>query len=603
MKKLFYVIILCCLAFPYTAHAEEINSISKTDSAFFHAIYQKDISYTADSDSIICEKRQLILIADSILKNKDGIGIILKDTSLFQFGLRHDTFVFCLKNINVAYWDTVDSPMVAIQYIQQKSGDTLLYSVPLSIKENKSYALQPTLIQTLFSPKWMWWTIGGICVIVLLIAGGIVLFLFLKKKNEKDSLIKSDTKNDHPIDDGKSGDDDKSGDDKSGDDDSSDDNIDKGGYNKEIKRLNGIIADLKEKQKTIKEEVEADAQKTLDEAQQKWNQEKEKLQKAEEEKLARKEKEIENIKAESNKELLKKEEKISKLKNEIDELEKKVKSIRDEVSNEKQKEIDALDEKLRSTKKDLTSTSEELRTTKSTLEKTEGQLSNANSQIEYLQESQRQYAEKITFAPYAEAYSNQIKELFDIEHNINEGVIKLSKKGLEDPYHLFKATHRFKTGLAEIDMEKFQVEVEMAAKKQMTFTGNGIAHLATLKGDELEKQVRMYFVLNYLAKYISALQIYNESLIGLEKLMDDVKDADVAQFIQARKQLESLYEAMKIKVICPHLFDSIGNNMDLRVEQVDAGFDSGDILEIMNCLVYAVDGQKPTDKIFVKAQQ
>lgn len=597
MKKLFYVTIFCSLVLPRIAHAEETDTIAKTDSAFFHAIYQKDISYAADSDSIISEKRQLILIADTILNSKDSIGIILEDTSLFQLGLKRDTFVFCLKNINVVHWDTVDSPMVAIRYIQQESSDTLLYSVPLSIKENKSYALQPTLIQTLFSPKWMWWTIGGICVIVLLIAGGIVLFFRLKKKKEKDPKpIEHSGENDTPI-----------GNPTTDDDNDDNDVIGTGSDNNEIKRLNDRIKKLEnEKTQLIDshnkaiEELKADAKKTLDDAQKAWDDEKKQLQKDEQ---AKKTKEIDNIKADYQKQLDKKDKDINNIKDELKAEKEKVKTIRDEVTAEKKKEIDGLNEKLNTANEDLRTTKKELTSTKNTLEDTQKDLSNANSQIEYLQESQRQYAEKITFVPYAEAYSNQIKKLFDIEHSISEGVIKLSKKGLEDPYHLFKATHRFKTGLAEIDMEKFQVEVEMAAKKQMTFTGNGIAHLATLKGDELAKQVRLYFVLNYLSKYIGALQIYNESLIGLEKLMNDVNAADVAQFVQARQQLESLYAEMQIKVICPHLFDSIGNNMDLRVEQIDAGYDSGDILEIMNCLVYAVDGQKPTDKIFVKAQQ
>ena len=597
MKKLFYVTILCSLVLPYIAHAEGTDTIAKTDSAIFHAIYQKDISYAADSDSIISEKRQLILIADTILNNKDSIGIILEDTSLFQLGLKRDTFVFCLKNINVVHWDTIDSPIVAIRYIQQESSDTLLYSLPLSIKENKSYFPQPTLIQTLFSPKWQWWTIGGICVIVLLIAGGIVLFFWLKKKKEKDPKpIEHSGENDTPISNPTT-------------DDDNDDNdvIGTGSDNNEIKRLNDRIKKLEnEKTQLIDshnkaiEDLKADAKKTLDDAQKAWNDEKKQLQKDEQ---AKKTKEIDNIKADYQKQLDKKDKDINNIKDELKAEKEKVKTIRDEVIAEKKKEIDSLNEKLNIANEDLRTTKTNLSSTKVTLEETKENLSNAKSQIEYLQESQRQYAEKITFVPYAEAYSNQIKKLFDIEHSISEGVIKLSKKGLEDPYHLFKATHRFKTGLAEIDMEKFQVEVEMAAKKQMTFTGNGIAHLATLKGDELAKQIRLYFVLNYLSKYIGALQIYNESLIGLEKLMNDVNAADVTQFVQARQQLESLYAEMQIKVICPHLFDSIGNNMDLRVEQIDAGYDSGDILEIMNCLVYAVDGQKPTDKIFVKAQQ
>ena len=301
MKKLFYVTIFCSLVLPRIAHAEETDTIAKTDSAFFHAIYQKDISYAADSDSIISEKRQLILIADTILNNKDSIGIILEDTSLFQLGLKRDTFVFCLKNINVVHWDTIDSPIVAIRYIQQESCDTLLCSLPLFIKENKSYSPQPTLIQTLFSPKWMWWTIGGICVIVLLIAGGIVLFFWLKKKKEKDPKpIEHSGENDNQI--GNPIDDENS---NNGNNDDID-ITDIGSDNKEIKRLKGIIETLKSEKalhnKAI-EDIKVDAQKTLNEAQKAWDKEKESIQKAEQEKLAKKDNEIAGVKNDYQKQL------------------------------------------------------------------------------------------------------------------------------------------------------------------------------------------------------------------------------------------------------------------------------------------------------------
>ena len=597
MRKLFRLLCLCCVVLPMTAVAE--GNVVQADSSFFNANYVRTIMYDVDSITIKSELRKLELKADSNLNPTDCIELIINDsTKLFKTGFNSSRVaVFNVDSVDVSAWDTLET--VDVRYIPQKGSDTLLYCVSKTNELNKYYTPQPELsfVEKLFCPKWKWWTIGGLCILVLLIAGGVVLFLYLKKKKEKVPSIDNDTQNDLPIDD------DNSDNDDSGNDNSRDDDIDVGEDNKEIKRLKGIIEKLnnektqliaaqetainklKEDHKKEIEKLEKDAQKILDDAQQRWNQEKEKQEDS------------------KKKELLKKDEKISRLENEIDELEQKVKSIRDEVSKEKEKEIDELKDKLKSTKNELTSTSEELRNTKSTLEKTEGQLSNAKDQIGRLTEAQQQYAEKITFAPYAEAYSNQIIKLFEIEHRINEGVIALSKKGLADPYHLFKASHRFRVGIADIDMEKFQVEVEMAAKKQMTFTGNGIAHLATLSGDELSKQVRMYFVLNYLTKYINALQIYNESLIGLDKLMDDVSSSDVAQFVQIRQQLEKLYDEMKIKVVCPRLFESIGNNMDLRVEQVDAGFDSGDILEIMNCLVYAVDGQKPTDKIFVKAQQ
>lgn len=611
MKKLFYVIVFCCCVLPNTTRAEKIDTIAKTDSAFFRAIYQKDIFYADDSISIISEHRKLVLLVDATLNSKDSIGLILEDTSLFQLGLQCDTLIFFLNNVNVIYWDTIDSPFIAIQYIPNENNDTLLYRLQLSKIENKSYAIKPTIIQTLLSQESMWWTIGGIVLLFLLIIGCAIFTFCMRHKKERkpeqkrvdDSAV--DSANDSTID--GTGDSDHT---ISGDStvDNTDGTVTRDSHpefekTKEISRLKAIIHQYESERSTLKSKIEAEAKEMLDAAQRKWNIEKENIKKEEKDNLAIKDNEIAKIKGDYLGRLNTKETELKVLKEELKAEMNKAKSIREEVIAEKKKEIEGINEKLNTANKNLQIAKADIAATKTKLENAEKNLSNANSQIRYLQESQQQYAEKIALVPYAESYSKLIKKLFDVEHSINEGVIRLSQKGLEDPYHLFKATYRFKAGCAEIDMEKFLVEVEMAANKQMTFTGNGIAHLATLKGDELAKQVRMYFVLNYLSKYIGALQIYNESLIGLEKLMEDVNASDVAQFLQARKQLESLYEAMQIKVICPHLFDSIGNNMDLRVEQVDAGFDSGDILEIMNCLVYAVDGQKPTDKIFVKAQQ
>ena len=575
MKKLFYLLVTCCVLTPYVMMAENRKETELDAISFFQATYLKTCMFSADTASIIEKKWELILQADSALNAKDTIKVLLKDTTLMQLGLQKDSFVFvidsiCHKDVIMEY-DTIDSVFVNIHYLSSTKKDTAIFNVLLKQAEKAIYADAQETQPTSFWKEYKWWLLGSILALLSVGAASVLYLVLLKKRIKHDK-----------------------------DDAYGEENISE---NAEVRHLRKKINQLEEEQRIIKQKVEEDARKILNDAQKEWEVEKAKLHKAVQDKVTKKEREIENLKEEGKKKLERKDREIAALEEELKCAKDKIKTIRDEVIGEKKKDIDDLTNKLETINKDLRATQTELTSTRVNLENTQARLSDANVKIENLTEAQQQYAEKITFAPYAESYSNKILQLFAIEHNLNEEVIKLSKKGLGDPYHLFKASHRFRIGLADVDMEKFQVEVEMAAKKQMTFTGNGIAHLATLSGEQLSKQVRMYFILNYLTKYINALQIYIESLIGLNKLMDDVTMSDIEPFVQANQQLEKLYVEMKINVICPKLFESIGDNMDLRVELIDAGYESGDILEITNCLVYAADEPKPMDKIFVKAQQ
>ncbi len=575
MKKLFYLLVTCWVLTPYVMMAENRKETELDSISFFQATYLKTCMFSADTASIIEKKWELILQADSALNAKDTIKVLLKDTTLMQLGLQKDSFVFvidpiCHKDVIMEY-DTIDSVFVNVHYLSSTKKDTAIFNVLLKQAEKAIYADAQETQPTSFWKEYKWWLLGSILVL-LSVGAASVLYLVLLKKRIKHGK-----------------------DDAYGEENMSE--------NAEVRHLRKKINQLEEEQRIIKQKVEEDARKILNDAQKEWEVEKAKLHKAVQDKVTKKEREIENLKEDGKKKLERKDREIAALEEELKCAKDKIKTIREEVIEEKKKDIDDLTNKLETTNKDLRATQTELTSTRANLENTQARLSDANVKIENLTEAQQQYAEKITFAPYAESYSNKILQLFAIENNLNEEVIKLSKKGLGDPYHLFKASHRFRIGLADVDMEKFQVEVEMAAKKQMTFTGNGIAHLATLSGEQLSKQVRMYFILNYLTKYINALQIYIESLIGLNKLMDDVTMSDIEPFVQANQQLEKLYVEMKINVICPKLFESIGDNMDLRVELIDAGYESGDILEITNCLVYAADEPKPMDKIFVKAQQ
>lgn len=531
------------------------GAIANDSTSFVTATLRKTIICAPDS-SIQSQCTEIILNLDSNMNVSDRIGLIQGDTTFFQSGIDTNQVTFDLDSLCKFHVDSLDSVLTVHYVVPTQRIDSIFN---LSYDKVERYLVLESESKIL---GWIWWVIGGVG-LLLLIATGIFLFFYLKKKKKIANKAENEL---------------LEGQEEEVDQTTSSDNnaVPRGDpfTNKEIERLNKLVNQLKEEKETVKKKAEEEADKNMQKSQKKW-----------EETLAKKNNEI----AELNTKLKKEKETI--------------KNIREEVTKEKQQIIDDLQDSLDQANNDLGMTKKSLSETKNQLQKTQDDLSNANSTIGRLNESQQQYSAKITFAPYAEKYALLIKELFDIETKLTEGVATLSKKDLEDPYHMFKATHLFKERLAEVNMEKFMVEVEMAAEKQMTFTGNGIAHLSTLQGAEQAKQVRVYFVLNYLSKYVEALQIYVESLIGLQKLMEDVSSADVQVFKNIRQQLITLFEKMEIKVICPQLFDSIGNNMDLRVEQVDAGFESGDILEIKTCLVYSIDGQTPTDKIYVKAQQ
>lgn len=549
---------LCCLSIG--------EVVAKDSTSFVAAVLRKNVICVQDS-SMIVREAEIILTLDSNMRRCDHIGLVQGDTTFFLGGVDTNQVGFELDKFPQFCLDSLDS-VLTIRYIVPTQRIDTLFKV---IMKDECVAVESETS----NPKWMWWVIGGVG-LLLLVAGGVFFFLFLKKKKNVTRKADGDSPKDQSEEDANTQT--SKGDNIAESQLPNENNKDR----EEIERLNNLIKQLKANNETEKKsaveaatkKAEEEAEKNMSKAQKKW-----------EEAIAKKDKNI----AELN----------SKLEKEKD----KVKTIRDEVTQEKQQIINNLQDSLDQTNKDLSTTNKSLAETKNQLQKTQNDLSNANSTIERLDESQKQYSTKITFAPYAEKYALLVKKIFELEAKLTEELIVLSKKDLSDPYHMFKATHLFKERLSEIDMEKFMVEVEMAAKKQMTFIGNGIAHLSTLQGAEQAKQVRVYFVLNYLSKYIGALQIYVESLIGLQKLMEDVSSADVQVFKNIRQQLIDLYEQMEIKVVCPQLFDSIGNNMDLRVEQVDAGFESGDILEIKSCLVYSVDGQTPTDKIYVKAQQ
>lgn len=504
------------------------------------------------------------------LKTKEKITINIKDWSATWLQLSNVSF-------------SLDSLVVG--------KDTILASVVLEKDSFKLACLVPVMVEEtrevyLNDVKWwelLWVQICAGILLLIIIATPIVLIIIRKKKKDTPSDPGSQVK------------------DSENEEESNEEESDEEEEKKVDEKKDGPKgADLTPEQLQAKiKELERQKKELTDRLDTAEGEKRRAIEAAVEAKRKELQKDIDRLQQDLEKKNKQLEEKEQKIKEEKE----NARTIEEKTKQKMQPRIDAAEAARDEAKDELRSTQGELRSTQAALDKTERELDTALTKISTLQEAQKQYADNIAFVPYAVEYAASIQKLFDIVASLETGVLNLSKIEMEDPYYLHKAISKYKLGVAEVDMPAFMTEVQMAATKQMTFADNGIARLANLPTNEQNQQVQLYFMLNYLTKYIGAVQIFNESIIGLPRLIDEISDKDVATFVQARQQLSAAYDKLQIKVICPKLFDSIGTNMDLRVEQVDAGFDSGEILEISNCLVYPVNGKKPADKIFVKAQK
>lgn len=293
------------------------------------------------------------------------------------------------------------------------------------------------------------------------------------------------------------------------------------------------------------------------------------------------EKDIENLEQEGKKS----EQKITALKNDLDALRKELNTEKEQA----QKQVEAVRE-------------EEKQNAKNRI--TELQKSHQD-EVERLEAAQKLYTEKIAFVPYAAQYAKDISSLIDTVNEINNSAMELAKADVEDPYLILKAIRIFNLAQSEIDYEDLLLDVSLAAKNDMSFANSGISNLKTVAPDQMFSSLRSYFLSAYLEKYINAAVVYNESLAGLDRLVVGLDSSLTAPFKQYREQLKDCCKRLGIAVISVKLFDTLGDNVDLKATMVD--FDdrlpADSIIAIENCLVYPEGGRRPTEKIFVKAQK
>ena len=278
------------------------------------------------------------------------------------------------------------------------------------------------------------------------------------------------------------------------------------------------------------------------------------------------------------------------------------------ISDKLQAEFDREKKTLEKAKQDavaqLDRTNADLMRTKQSLQQTAQELANSQNSVRLLEAAQQKYTSVLTYVPFAEDYSKRVLALLKVADQLNASSTKLLENdSVEDPYHIMKSLARYTKSLTNIDMPQLYTEIKMITSGTMVLNGTSLAtYNQNSDQSQLENSLRIYFLDTYLAKFIEAVFILNESCIGLAKLVEGLSPADVEPFVGYRKALKDCVSQLGIEVEIPYLFDKVGNKIDLQVTLIDAGFSTGDILEIENCFVYLKGGHRPESKVRVKAQ-
>ncbi|MBE6267403.1 MAG: hypothetical protein E7092_00170 [Bacteroidales bacterium] len=274
--------------------------------------------------------------------------------------------------------------------------------------------------------------------------------------------------------------------------------------------------------------------------------------------------------------------------------------------------IKSIDEKLDAPKK-LKETEAALEKTKKDLESSNkkntelsSDLSVAKENIRTLEKAQEVFSSRITYVPFAEEYCKKIQKLISVADQISKEANALySSSSIDDPWHIMKAITKYSVAICGIDIEQFYTEVRMIGSGQVVLNGTMLCQYN--KGtdeNELKNSTKNYFFSTYLSRYIDALVVFNETLIGMDRLVNGISKSDVAKFVQFRDRINEILSSIEITVNSVKLFEPVGQKLYLQAESGSYGnFESGTIVEVENCVVYLTGSTAPSTKIRVKVQE
>lgn len=281
--------------------------------------------------------------------------------------------------------------------------------------------------------------------------------------------------------------------------------------------------------------------------------------------------------------------------------EKKADATEKRVTEKFRKQIEDLNKDINTKKQNIDNLDQLLKRTEDKLKKTETDLNVAKDENVRKDQALERFTKTITDDAPAVGYTEKVEQLLAIGEAVEKVAIKLSMADGIDDYLVNKFITRFRKAVGDVDMTTLLTDVRNTTKAQFVYKDSTLASLNQKDSRTYEESLRQYFFGTYLKKYVDALVVFNETMIGMQYLVEGVEKNDVAAFEKFRSQIDNALKDLRIVAHCVRIMDSSSDDLSLEVIPRDLEFDCprGAICQINNSIVYLDGAKKPNEKITV----
>lgn len=294
-------------------------------------------------------------------------------------------------------------------------------------------------------------------------------------------------------------------------------------------------------------------------------------------------------------------EKINQANNRAEQAIQESKDIEERVTKEFENQIGELKTANESKNQEIQTLTDELTSIRSNLESTTIELQSANETIFAKDKALERFNKSITDIAPAKKYADSLEKLLVIGDKVEQSAISLGQDNNIDDYLINKYIARYRLTLSSINMQLFVTDVLNATKAQFVYKSQMLASFDQRDKETFHESMKLYFYDAYLKKYIDALVVLNETMVGMQYLAEGVTTDDVKPFEHYRKEINAILNELEIEMLTVKIMDLCTDNLMLTVipKELDFECPKNSICQINNCIVYLKSSNKPNEKIQV----
>ncbi len=195
-------------------------------------------------------------------------------------------------------------------------------------------------------------------------------------------------------------------------------------------------------------------------------------------------------------------------------------------------------------------------TTRSNLESTTIELQSANETIVAKDNALERFNKSITDIAPAKEYADSLEKLLVIGDKVEQSAISLGQDNNIDDYLINKYIARYRLTLSSINMQMFITDVLNATKAQFAYKSQMLASFDQRDKETFHESMKLYFYDAYLKKYIDALVVLNETMVGMQYLAEGATTDDAKPFEHYRKEINAILNELEIEILTVKIMDS-----------------------------------------------